>query len=113
MEVILTTQQLFWGGGYWLTVAVIIWIEHKVVGNLWRKHELARRIMGIVTVMGLSIPLLLRGLLDWGTWLLLLGGFAVAGVITGFAYIWEAAKGDEQKKRDLRKRATRTFEEKD
>ncbi len=113
MEVILTVQQMIWGGGYLVVVGVAVWLEHRLVSRLWHKHELSRRIMGIVTVMGLVIPLLVAGMLDWGTWLMIVSGFVIAGIIVGFSRIWEIAIDEEGKRRQLNERAKEIFQTED
>lgn len=106
MEVILTSRQLIYVILYLVAVGATVLVEHRLVAELWRKHEIARRIMGIVTVMGLAMPLLLLGVLDWVTWLTLMGGFCVAGSIIGTVYIWKHAKQEEEKLDAIREEAT-------
>lgn len=109
MEFILTLEQMIWGSGYLGAVGVAVWLEHRLVGRLWRKHELSRRIMGIVTVLGLAVPLLVAGVLDWGTWLIIVNGFVIAGIILGFSRIWEIATDEEGERRELNERAKTIF----
>lgn len=68
---------------YFLLILFVIPIEHLAFGRhpKWKPREMARRAIGIGTVMALAlIPVILGGL-DWLTWLMLLAGFLLAGGI--------------------------------
>lgn len=56
----------------------LIAYEHDTFGRRWKDYELARRAMGILTVMAWALPLVRRerGI---GAWFTILGGFMVAG----------------------------------
>ena len=104
MADLVSDKALIWGVGYLLVLALTIGLEHQLVGRLWRRHELARRILGISTVMGLAVPLLLADVLDWLTWIILMAGFIIAGCIVGFSNVWESARREELKRRAIRER---------
>ncbi len=72
---------------YWLMLAVVIFVEHKILARQFRRRELFRRTVGIATVMGGAYPLVEAGAIDRKTWGVLLGGFGIAGTITAGGYI--------------------------
>jgi len=74
---------------YFVGLALVIALEHWIFGRRWRRFELARRTMGIATVLGLAWPLVQVGVLDFCTWFLLVCGFGVAGAVTAGLYTWE------------------------
>lgn len=62
---------------YLCLVASLITVEHYSFGRLWKEYELARWVMGIVTIMGLVLLVAI----DLRTWLLILAGFGIGGAI--------------------------------
>lgn len=87
---------------YLAAIAVIIPVEHWVFARRWKNYELARRTMGIATIMGLALPLALTGHLDWFTWLIIMAAFCIAGAITAGLYTHEQATADQRYARSLR-----------
>lgn len=87
---------------YLAAIAVIIPLEHRLFARAWKNYELARRVMGIATVMGLALPLALTGHLDWTTWLYLMAAFCLAGAITATMYTSEKAAADQHRASSLR-----------
>ncbi len=59
-------------------LARLIAYEHDTLGRRWKDYELARRGVGILTVMVWALPLVRRerGI---GAWFTILAGFMVAG----------------------------------
>jgi len=53
---------------YWTTLAIVVIIEHLILGERWRSNELARRVVGVATVTLGMLPLIVWGGLDWTTW---------------------------------------------
>ncbi len=72
-------------------VALIIPIEHLAFSRHPRlaDNEVARRAIGITTVMGLGLIPVAFGGLDWRTWATLLAGFLLAGAVLGVMLIWD------------------------
>ena len=72
-------------------VALIIPIEHLAFSRHPRlaDNEVARRAIGIGTVMGLGLVPVAFGGLDWRTWATLLAGFLLAGAVLGVMLIWD------------------------
>jgi len=71
---------------YTVTVAAATVAEHYTFGRWWKRNELARRTLGIATIMLLALPFVLSGVIDFATWLIILFGFAAAGAFkTGLA----------------------------
>ena len=52
-------------------------------------NEVARRAVGIGTVMLLGLIPVAFGGLDWRTWATLLAGFLLAGAVLGVMLIWD------------------------
>lgn len=71
-------------------VGGVILAEHILLAGRLRRYELLRRALGIGTVMGLALLLVPAGIVHWRTWLLILAGFAVAGLATVSGYIVRA-----------------------
>lgn len=62
---------------------IVVLIEHLIFGRMWAGNEMARRVMGHVTVLVLiGVPALL-GYLDFYTWLIACVVTLVAGGIIG------------------------------
>jgi len=58
--------------------------------------------MGVITVMGLALPLVLVGEIAFETWLLLLFAFGVVGATTTGFYIHEFATARQNRASSLR-----------
>lgn len=93
---------------YLIVVAASVAIEHLGLAYRWRRRELARRTLGIATVLGWAVPLWVFGIIDFDTWLILLFGFGVAGAVTGYLYTDKHA--DMEKEVDERGEALRRGE---
>lgn len=76
---------------YWIILAAVIYLEHRKLAYRWRHYELARRTLGIATVMLGAFPLVCVGVLDPFTWLVIFVGFGIAGAIVGSLYTHKAA----------------------
>ena len=87
---------------YLLIVAITCAVEHHYLAVRLKRHELARRTIGIATVFGLTVPLAVIGVLDPDTMLWLFAGFGSAGAITAALYTWEYAQ-DEQHRTQLKR----------
>lgn len=62
---------------------VVVLVEHLLFGRTWAGNEMARRVLGHVTVLVIiGVPALL-GYLDFMTWLMMAVVTAVAGGIVG------------------------------
>lgn len=72
---------------YLALLAIAIVCEHLLVYEPWRKHELARRVLGIGTVMAFALLLAIAGVIDVSTWAFIMAAFGVAGAITGALHI--------------------------
>lgn len=95
---------------YWIVLGAVVFIEHRVFAHRWRHYELARRTMGIATVMLGALPLVLTGIVDPLTWGILFIAFGVCGAIVGALYTHEAA-GERQARVDSLKRLMQTHAE--
>src|SRR4030067_3062328 len=71
---------------YLIALALVIGGEHKVLARSWRHYEMSRWTLGVATVMGMSLPLVFLGGLDWVTWAWMAAGFGIAGAVTGALY---------------------------
>ena len=71
-------------------IIVIIPLEHAALRG---RGELARRAIGILTVMGLALLPVGAGVLDWFTWGVTLAGFLLAGGILS-AMLWVEQRRD-------------------
>jgi len=87
---------------YWTTLAIVVIIEHLILGERWRSNELARRVVGVATVTLGMLPLIVWGGLDWTTWAVQFAGFGVAGFIVFLAWTWRQER--ERQERIERKR---------
>jgi hypothetical protein len=92
-------------GLFCAVVGVVVAVEHKVFAHSWRRNELARRTMGIATVMGLGL-LWVRRLNGFSAWLLLLAGFGSAGAVVSAMYTQEWAAAKEGRVIELRERVS-------
>jgi hypothetical protein len=63
---------------YVAALAAIVAYEHSTLGRRWRDYELARRALGIFTVMGWALPLA-KNQKGLGAWTTAFAGFMVAG----------------------------------
>jgi uncharacterized membrane protein len=82
---------------YWLVLITVIVVEYALLAERWERYELARRAVGIATVMLGALPLVGLGYLDWWTWLILFVGFLVAGTVTTGLYLekWERERREK------------------
>jgi hypothetical protein len=76
---------------YFVLLAIIITIEHIIFALVLKWPELARRTMGIATVLGLAFPLALRGYISIATWFFFVFAFGLCGAIVAFVYTLEAS----------------------
>ena len=67
-------------GAYAVTLAAVVAVEHMAFRTpQWKRRELARRFIGDVTVLVLfALFLVIDGAADALTWVLIVGGFAIA-----------------------------------
>lgn len=71
---------------------IVVLVEHMIFGKMWAGNELARRVMGHVTVLVLiGVPALL-GYLDFYTWLMACVVTLVAGGIVGAIEVTQQEK---------------------
>ena len=72
-------------------VALAIPVEHLAFSRHPRliDNEVARRAVGIGTVMLLGLIPVAFGGLDWRTWATLLAGFLLAGAVLGVMLMWD------------------------
>jgi threonine/homoserine efflux transporter RhtA len=91
-------------GLYLLVLAAITFVEHLLFAKRWKHQELARRTMGIATVLALALPLAIRGVIDANTWLTILFAFGVAGAVTAGLYKLEEAAYRQRRVESLRGR---------
>lgn len=61
------------------TVGAATTVEHYTIGRRWKNNELARRAVGIATVMAASFPLTLTGTITVASWVVFMFGFLAAG----------------------------------
>ena len=65
---------------YLLLTLGVITAEHFTFGRWWKHNEMARRTMGIITVLGLAAPFVFfTDFLDVTTYIVISLGFLVAG----------------------------------
>lgn len=95
---------LGWKLLYLAVLAAVICAEHVAFAARWKRHELARRTLGIATVMVGAFPLAAAGLIDAATWLWLFAAFGVAGAVTAGLYTLRAAESHGRRVSDLRGR---------
>lgn len=88
-------------------VGGVVAVEHQLFAHSWRRHELARRVMGIGTVMGLGL-LWVRRLSGVSAWLLLMAGFGSAGAVVAGMYTQETAIAKQGRVNDWRERIGET-----
>lgn len=89
-----TPNDIGWIGFALVTVAFVVTVQHVTIGQLWKKWEYPRRALGKATILLITLPLALGGILDLTTWLFFLLAYLVAGsVVVGLA-TWEGAKKD-------------------
>ena len=81
----------------YLALAAVIFTEHRLFAYRWRHYELARRTMGIATVLGWALLLALTGHIDPYTWTIIAVAFGIAGAMIGALYTNEAARQREAK----------------
>lgn len=88
-----------------ILVAFVIPIEHLAFGRhpYFADREMARRAIGIGTVMALALFPVALGGLDFLTWAALLAGFVLAGAVLGIM-IWL----EERKERAARVESVRS-----
>ena len=79
----------------YLILATIIAVEHRLFAYRWRHYELARRTMGIATVLAWALLLALNGHIDTYTWTIITVAFGIAGAMIGALYTNEAARRRE------------------
>lgn len=63
-----------------LTAAAVV-VEHYTIGRRWRRNELARRTVGIATIMLLALVFVARGTVEWESWLAIMAAFGAAGAV--------------------------------
>jgi len=79
-------------------LAVVIYLQHVTLGRRWQRNEIARRTLGIVTVMGALVPLAAARIIDIVTWAVILGAFVIAGGIVGICW---ADEGEREREAQL------------
>ncbi len=87
---------------YIIALIIIISLEHHYLAARLKRHELARRTIGIATVFAAATPLAIIGVLDPHTLAWLFAGFGAAGAITAGMYTWEYAQ-DETHRTQLKR----------
>lgn len=87
-------KKIIWTIIYTGLVALIVWLEHHRYAQRWRRRELARRTMGIGTVLGLAVILPIAGVFDWTSYIIMWIGFGVAGAVTAYHYTQKEANID-------------------
>ena len=78
-------------------LGVVIYAQHVTLGRRWRHNEIARRTLGIGTVMAFLAPLAATGIIDIWTWAVTLAAFIVAGGVVAFCWAEEDALERERK----------------
>lgn len=86
----------------YVVLAVVIYLQHVTLGRRWAHNEVARRALGICTVMGAFVPLAATGIIDLVTWAVVLGGFVIAGGVIGVCWADEDARERERKAAAIR-----------
>ena len=81
-------------------LGVVIYVQHVTLGRRWQRNEIARRVLGIVTVMGALVPLAAARIIDIVTWAVILGAFIVAGGVIGLCWAEEGARAAEEDARE-------------
>ena len=78
-------------------LAVVVYLQHITLGRRWHHNEVARRTLGIATVMGALAPLAATGIIDIVTWAVTLGAFIIAGGVIGVCWADEDARERERR----------------
>lgn len=86
---------------YWILLAVAIALEYRYIYPLWRRRELARRTLGIITVMGGAYPLAEAGVIDRRTWWTLFNAFGIAGAITSALHLTRDARAAQRARQEV------------
>ena len=84
-------EDLFYKLVYIAALAIVIWAEHVVFAKPWKRNERARWVMGVATVMGLALFLVIAEMMDFQTWAWIFAAFGISGAITIGLYELEAA----------------------
>lgn len=74
---------------YLCLTALAVILEHLTFGKWWEDNELARRTMGIMTIMALAVPFVALGVMDGITWLMILFAFGTAGAVKTGLVVYE------------------------
>jgi hypothetical protein len=91
----------FWKLVYPVVVIIAVIVEHKLFAKRWARHELARRTMGIATVLALALPWVLLDHFDRETYLWIWAAFGAAGAVVGAMYINNNDREAERKRREI------------
>ena len=81
----------------YLTLGAVILIEHRLFAYRWRHYELARRTLGIATVLFWALLLAIHGIINLYSWTIIAIAFGIAGALIGALYTNEAARQREAK----------------
>jgi hypothetical protein len=91
-------------GIYLSLVSVVVFLESITIGKWWKRNEIARWIIGIATVIGLALPFVWMGALDWQTWQVFLLAFALAGGIKYFLFVHFQERERTRRAQELRRK---------
>jgi amino acid transporter len=83
-------------GLYLALIAISVAFLHLKYYQKWRRHELARRTIGIATVLGFAAILALFNVIDRLSVAVIIVGFGVAGAVTGFFHTQAAAEQEQE-----------------
>ncbi|MCA9935969.1 MAG: hypothetical protein H6662_15735 [Ardenticatenaceae bacterium] len=87
--------------------AVVITIQHYTIGRWWQHNELARRTLGIATVLLISLALVATGAIRWQSWLIIAVLFGTAGATLAALVITEHELQQRKRTNNLRDAALR------
>lgn len=106
------TDEIILTASIYILLAIFsVTAEHYTFGRWWAGNELARRTLGIITIMALAVPFILSGVMDFVTWLLILAAFGAAGATKAGLTINERERSRSHRGQIIREQIDGTINE--